>query len=146
MVYKYVFSLEGLTLYEEQLKFANICKILEYAPLSSKELVPLAHQQERRIIECTKRQAFDLVDALNWILFQRVHLSTELSEYSLEIICAAPIEASESMMAKLLNSFLKSTVLYIQKSKTYSGTVCASTVLSLSSFAISMSSASNLQS
>jgi hypothetical protein len=30
-VFKYVFDLQGLSLYEEQMKYANLCKMVEYA-------------------------------------------------------------------------------------------------------------------
>lgn len=101
--------LEGLTLYEEQLRYANLCKMIEYAPRDSREMERRAHEQERKIVARTKTQPFDLVDALNWILYQRAHIGSELADHALDIICAAPLERSESIMAKMLNSFLKST-------------------------------------
>jgi hypothetical protein len=53
-VYDYVLGLQGLTLYEEQLKYANICKMIEYASKDSRALEKRAHEQERRIRERIK--------------------------------------------------------------------------------------------
>jgi hypothetical protein len=55
------------------------------------------------------------VDALNWLLFQRAHISSQLTEHAFHIICSVPIDRSESIMAKMLNAFLKSSPLPIQK-------------------------------
>jgi hypothetical protein len=49
-----VLGLQGLTLYEEQLKYANICKMIEYASKDSRALEKRAHEQERRIRERIK--------------------------------------------------------------------------------------------
>jgi hypothetical protein len=37
-VYEYVLGLQGLSAYEEQLRYANICKMIEYAPWDGREL------------------------------------------------------------------------------------------------------------
>jgi hypothetical protein len=69
----------------------------------------MVRNQEKKIFERTKIEPFDVIDSLNWVLIQRNTTQNLLIEHSLTIICNTPIERSESIMTKMLNTFLKST-------------------------------------
>ena len=64
--------------------------------------------QEKKIIEITNFQSFDLVDAINWMVMRKSLQGSELIDHSLNVISQSPIDQYANSFTKLINMILKS--------------------------------------
>ena len=102
-------TLERLNLYEEQLRLSNLIKLSLYTGKDAGKLKDIMKDQEKKIERMVKKQPFDLVDAMNWLVMRKNLTSSKLAAYSLEILCKSPVEKYSNIFAKLINMILKST-------------------------------------
>lgn len=89
------------------------------------------------MLQMVKKQPFDLVDAINWLVMRKNLKGNKLLEHSLDIVKSSSIDKYANIFSKMINVIITSTSFIIQKSTIWSGLSCGNTKFSFSSCATS---------
>ncbi len=83
-LFTFTMQLQGLSTYEEQLRYTVLSKLKEYVCVAEKsEVQHMIDQSEQALIAIRKTRPFDTTHAINFLLLQKDSRNSELFEHCL---------------------------------------------------------------
>jgi hypothetical protein len=115
-------QLQGLSTYEEQLRYTVLSKLKEYVCLVEKaEVQELIDQSEQALMAIKQTRPFDTAHAINFLLLQKDSRNPELFEHCLEVIKQTDYYLFKSLMHRTIPIFIKRTARPTQASPSTTG-------------------------